>query len=240
MQNTLNNALVFYSRIPDIHLEGKTRIGKIIENQTIANELARSLILDMLTLYGTFPQRNYDLIFFHKGHRGNFVPPKNCKVEKFIPQIEDTLPINMQFIQEQMLNDYKKVIIVGSDIPLLHPKRICKAFKKLDHYDMVFNPVEDGGYCLVGMKEPHDIYSSITNWNSHTEGYHLFEQTLEIINSLGLKIYSLKKIYDIDLLEDVQNLWKTITYKNELEKKYSYLPLTYMHLLNNGKIYKLF
>ena len=239
MPSSLKNALIFYSRIPDEYLVGKSRIGKTIGNREIANDLARSLILDILSLYGSYSKKTYDIIFFHKGHRGTFVPPENCKIQKFLPQIEDSLPTNMRFVAEVLLEDYKKIIIIGSDIPLLHPKIIRKAFKKLNRYDVVLNPVEDGGYCLVGVKEPHNIYSTIENWDSHTENYFLYKKTLELIDSLGLKAFSLKKIFDIDVLEDVQKLWETITHNGELKKKFSYLPLTYKHILENTKIYRI-
>jgi len=49
-------------------------------------------------------------------------------------------------------NNYKKVVIVGSDLYDLKPKHINEAFNALDKNDAVIGPAEDGGYYLLGMK----------------------------------------------------------------------------------------
>jgi len=57
--------------------------------------------------------------------------------------------------QDAFSEGYKKVVIVGSDLYDLQPKHIENAFKKLDSYELVIGPAEDGGYYLLGMKTMH-------------------------------------------------------------------------------------
>jgi rSAM/selenodomain-associated transferase 1 len=46
------------------------------------------------------------------------------------------------------------VVVVGSDIPALSACHIVRAFAALGSHDLVFGPAEDGGYWLVGTRNP--------------------------------------------------------------------------------------
>lgn len=45
-------------------------------------------------------------------------------------------------------------LIVGSDIPAIAPDHIARAFRALRGHDAVFGPAADGGYWLVGLRNP--------------------------------------------------------------------------------------
>ena len=45
-----------------------------------------------------------------------------------------------------------RTILVASDSPQLTPALIAAAFRQLDRHDLVFGPVHDGGYYLIGMR----------------------------------------------------------------------------------------
>jgi rSAM/selenodomain-associated transferase 1 len=62
-------------------------------------------------------------------------------------------------------------IIIGADIPEIHPKNIAEAFRLLGHKDTVFGPAQDGGYWLVGQRRRPRTISFFANvrWSSpHT------------------------------------------------------------------------
>src|SRR5262249_365584 len=42
------------------------------------------------------------------------------------------------------------IVLVGSDIPLMRPHHIWRAFRLLDQHDLVFGPASDGGFWLIG------------------------------------------------------------------------------------------
>src|SRR5205823_2404372 len=44
------------------------------------------------------------------------------------------------------------VVLVGGDIPALGPRHVAAAFRVLGGHDLVFGPVEDGGFWLVGAR----------------------------------------------------------------------------------------
>jgi rSAM/selenodomain-associated transferase 1 len=58
---------------------------------------------------------------------------------------------------ERMLNafkdgfeaGYKKIVLIGSDLPDINETHIKKGFEALDNSDIVFGPAEDGGYYLL-------------------------------------------------------------------------------------------
>ena len=50
--------------------------------------------------------------------------------------------------------NHDKVIIIGSDLLDLSEDIIEEAYKKLDNNDAVIGPAEDGGYYLLGLKNP--------------------------------------------------------------------------------------
>ncbi|ODA67262.1 hypothetical protein A7A08_02009 [Methyloligella halotolerans] len=48
-------------------------------------------------------------------------------------------------------------LLIGSDIPCIERHDIARAFMKLRRYDAVFGPAEDGGFWLVGIRQPKRI-----------------------------------------------------------------------------------
>ena len=85
-------------------------------------------------------------------------------------------------------------VVVGSDIPPLGVAYVEAALDMLDRADVVLGPVEDGGYCLIGMNEPHaELFRSI-EWS--TEG--VMQQTLNRAAAAGLHVELLDTLWDVD------------------------------------------
>ena len=57
----------------------------------------------------------------------------------------------------------------------------------------------DGGYWLVGMRRPVDIFQKI-NWGTNA----VFDQSVRTINMLGLKLMLLESLNDIDTVDDLR------------------------------------
>jgi uncharacterized protein len=86
------------------------------------------------------------------------------------------LPQNGKDLGERMRNGfidgfargYKRVVLIGSDIPDLPMKSIKEAFQALEEMDSVIGPAYDGGYYLIGFKEkaffPH-VFEGISLGN---------------------------------------------------------------------------
>jgi rSAM/selenodomain-associated transferase 1 len=53
------------------------------------------------------------------------------------------------------------VVLVGSDIPLMRPYHIWRAFRLLGQHDLVFGPASDGGFWLVGARRSRPAPASL-------------------------------------------------------------------------------
>ncbi len=98
-------------------------------------------------------------------------------------------------------NEFKKVLIMGSDIPHITSDILIDAFKKLNEFDYVIGPCFDGGYYLIGMKKEKlkkQIFENI-DWSTDK----VFSQTIEKLQNY----YVLKKMYDIDTIEDLKKFY---------------------------------
>jgi glycosyltransferase A (GT-A) superfamily protein (DUF2064 family) len=69
---------------------------------------------------------------------------------------------------EELLFTHPQAIIVGSSVPDLHPRMIESAFQMLDRRDVVIGPTERGGFYLLGMREPRDVFRGI-RWGTGSE-----------------------------------------------------------------------
>lgn len=96
------------------------------------------------------------------------------------------------------LNDgNKRAVLLGTDIPGLTVGILKDAFDALRENDVVLGPSTDGGYWLIGMKRPIDLFRNI-EWGSSR----VLEQTLAQAKRLGLRYAVLKSLSDVDTLED--------------------------------------
>lgn len=87
-----------------------------------------------------------------------------------------------------------KTVIIGTDSPTLPSTLLGKAFKALTRRDMVIGPSIDGGYYLIGMKEPcADIFKGV-RWSSSS----VLKQTFNKARSLGMTTELLEKWHDVD------------------------------------------
>ncbi len=93
----------------------------------------------------------------------------------------------------------RRVILVGTDIPDLSYHYLEKSHEALGEYDIVLVPATDGGYCLVGLNQPTDIFGDIA-WSTEK----VLEQTLAAADRLNLTYFLLPPLTDIDTIEDMK------------------------------------
>jgi hypothetical protein len=91
-------------------------------------------------------------------------------------------------------------VIIGSDSPTLPTQFIDAAFEKLQLYDLVVGPADDGGYYLIGANLAHQGIFSEMEWSAPT----VLSNTLERANELRLSNYLLPKWYDVDDVESLK------------------------------------
>ena len=92
----------------------------------------------------------------------------------------------------------QRVVLVGTDIPELSADVMNQAFEQLRHHDLVIGPSTDGGYWLVGMNRPENIFDGI-EWSTPS----VLEQTLTRARQKGMAIGLLENLTDLDDPDDL-------------------------------------
>ena len=84
----------------------------------------------------------------------------------FSPQGQGDLGIRMErALREAFQSGFKSVVLIGSDCPDRTAKILEKAFVGLKNNDLILGPARDGGYYLIGLKEPQPLFTHIP-WGS--------------------------------------------------------------------------
>jgi rSAM/selenodomain-associated transferase 1 len=96
---------------------------------------------------------------------------------------------------------FERTILIGSDTPHISGDIIDAARDALDEVDVVLGPSEDGGYYLIAMRAPYDVFSGIVMSTSEVT-----EQTIAAAHHLGLTVHLLETLLDVDEFSDLQRL----------------------------------
>jgi hypothetical protein len=94
-------------------------------------------------------------------------------------------------------------IVIGTDCPALQPAHLRAAAEALaGGVDAVVVPVEDGGYALIGLREPQPALFADMAWS--TAG--VMAETRRRLTRLSLSWREPARLWDVDLPEDVERL----------------------------------
>ncbi len=91
-----------------------------------------------------------------------------------------------------------RVVLVGSDLPLLGPEHFDEAAAALEHADVAFGPTPDGGYYLVAVKGSPAGLFELTEWS----GAAVLEKSLHAAQGLGLRTALISALPDVDTAAD--------------------------------------
>jgi hypothetical protein len=188
------NLLLIFTRNPALG-KVKTRLAKTVGNETAleiykfliqkTKEITQNLTCDKAVYYSEKVRENdlWDREIYKKNQ-----------------QFGEDLGIRMKnAFETSFKNGYQNVVIIGSDLYDLSSQDIEHAFKELEENDVVIGPAEDGGYYLLGMKEPHNNVFQNKSWGTSS----VKEETLNDLKNK--KVHLLKEFNDVDLFEDIEH-----------------------------------
>ncbi len=97
-------------------------------------------------------------------------------------------------------------LLVGTDCPALTPAHLREAAQSLRDHDVVLAPAEDGGYVLIGTREPQpSLFASVT-WGTP----HVIEQTRARASASRLRMCELPTLWDIDTEDNLARMEREI------------------------------
>ncbi len=100
-------------------------------------------------------------------------------------------------------------ILVGSDIAMLTADHFGGASAALQAGgDVVLGPADDGGYYLIGMKQPHAQLFEAIEWGSDR----VLADTLNAARRGGLDARLIRSAYDIDTIDDLLRLERDLAW----------------------------
>ena len=188
------NLLIIFTRNPQLG-KVKTRLAKTVGDKTALNiyqfllektkEVTKDLSCDKVIYYSEEITENdlWDLNTYNKEIQSG-----------------TDLGAKMQHAFENgFKNNYKKVVVIGSDLYDLEPSHILEAFNKLDKNEVVIGPALDGGYYLLGLKKMYPEIFKNKSWGTST----VRKDTLKNLEKVDVHLLSI--LNDIDVFEDIRN-----------------------------------
>ena len=98
------------------------------------------------------------------------------------------------------------VIVIGSDCPALTPAHLHQAAAALrENSDVVMIPAEDGGYVLIGSRQPQPVLFDGMRWGADT----VMAETRRRVAQHRLTLRELPCLWDVDRPEDLARLRAT-------------------------------
>jgi len=188
------NALIIIAKYPEKGVV-KTRIRGLSDEQRV--ELYTRLLNDTMGKLSLIPGVDTYIAY----------APENTKeyFSRFnvglIPLSEGDLGQRMyEAFHKTFQKGYKKISLVGADIPDLSKSIIIDSFKQLSDSDLVYGPARDGGYYLVGMRKLiKDVFNDVP-WSSHRT----LETSMNNARQAGYSIGLITVLSDIDTFEDAK------------------------------------
>lgn len=121
-------------------------------------------------------------------------------VDSFHPQAgEDLGARQLRVFIESAEAGYGKTVLIGSDCPSISAADVSSAFSLLAYRDVVLGPAGDGGYYLVGAKQPFPGIFRGISWGT----VEVLEQSKTRLREEGLSYALIDEKADIDRYEDL-------------------------------------
>jgi rSAM/selenodomain-associated transferase 1 len=92
-----------------------------------------------------------------------------------------------------------RVVIIGTDCPGLRAEQLTQAVGLLNEHDVVLGPATDGGYYLLGLRQPQPELFQNKAWSTAS----VLIDTQADAHRLGLSAALLPALRDVDTAEDL-------------------------------------
>lgn len=129
--------------------------------------------------------------------RAGYIPQKGTDLgEKMYRAIRKVLDLG-----------YESVVLTGADLPMMTAQHLESGFAALEENDIAIGPTSDGGYYLIGMKQPRREVFRVEGYG----GASVFENTVSAAEEAGLSVGLAMKCDDVDTPDDLYHLTRTVS-----------------------------
>jgi rSAM/selenodomain-associated transferase 1 len=197
-------ALVIMARYPQSGTT-KTRLARTIgDEDTIL--LYRAFLTDLVERFTRHPLCDLYLAYTpaevdYSAFVETLIPELASHIHYFPQQGDDLGERLHQAFQQMHAQGYQRTIVIGCDSPHIDSGIVAHACKALDENDVVLGPADDGGYYLLAMRQPYDVFHAIPMSTNQ-----VLRMTIELAERQGLTIHLLEKLFDIDEWADLLRL----------------------------------
>lgn len=203
----MKKAIICFTRVP-IPGKTKTRLMPVLGGETCAQlhtaflqdvaDACEKMDADLFVAYT--PEGKQEIL------KGIFPRAK----DGFAQQGEE-LGARMHHALEKVLAlGYDACVLIGSDLPLLHPAHLEGAFSALECADVTLGPTPDGGYYLVGMKRPCPELFEKQAYSVSS----VYENAVRAAEAVGRSFRPAPLCSDVDTPEDLAELRKELAGQN--------------------------
>ena len=223
-----DTALVIMARYPTKG-QIKTRLARSIGEeatfhlyQAFLRDLAERFAGWTCALHWAYTPAEHDFLTFVT----TLAPEHAVSMHAFPQQGADLGTRLHQVFYTTRVQQFPHTIVISSDTPHISRASILQARQALETTDVVLGPAEDGGYYLIAMREPHDVFQGIS---MSTEV--VLQMTIEKAQEQDLSVRLLDPLFDIDEQPDLIRLAEllqqdrtlapsTAAYLTRMEKEY--------------------
>jgi uncharacterized protein len=209
-----DTALVIVARYPRVGTT-KTRLARALGNEETV-QLYRAFLTDLALRFAG--QAAYDLYWAYTPAGDDYaalmaeLAPSHVRHMCFFPQEGDGLGERLHnAFRRTRAYGYERTVLIGSDSPHISAGTIKEASSALAKADVVLGPAEDGGYYLIAMHRPHDVFRDIPMSTSA-----VLRMTIERAQRQGLEVNLQDTLFDIDELPDLARLAQLLSARASL------------------------
>ena len=189
----------------------KTRLSQLLKPKE-TETLCRAMLLDTVDRLRGIRDCELCLAFTPIHERRWFERNINSGIELMHQRGNDLGERMQHIVKERLLAGSEAVLIVGSDLPTIPLSYVQRAVELLIQDNIIgIGPAEDGGYYLIGMKEPSPRVFDQINWGTGL----VFQQTLSQAEASGIPVVTIPEWFDVDEPADLERLQRDLEKMDE-------------------------
>ncbi len=185
----------------------KTRLHSLLSIDD-ATELYRCFLKDTLALMESVPETETVISYTPAGAEHHFEGIASGNHRLLLQRGESFGDKLYHALADLLREGFRSAAIMDADSPTLPPRYLAQAFEELARPGdrVVLGPALDGGYYLIGIKQPHrQLFERIT-WSTEM----VLAQTIERAREINLEVSLLPEWYDVDNVTEYERLMEEI------------------------------